>query len=166
MGRLQKLRDSFSSTQSDSVCTPLTLLQRIRRWKPIHLDPCSNPSSIVFAVVTYNIHDDGLSHDWIVPRGRLGFINPPYSDILPWMTHGWEDHIRFKSEFLYLTLSDPTTPYFDFAWNLGSMSLCKQRIEFGGMKSGASFQCMFTYFGDDKKGFRKHFGGKFGYVIR
>jgi hypothetical protein len=47
----------------------------------IHLDPCSNPQSIVKARVAFELpHIDGLLADWHV-HGDNGYANPPFGTV-------------------------------------------------------------------------------------
>lgn len=53
------------------------------RWvlETIDLDPCSNAGSVVNARRNVMLPEDGLAIKW---SGRV-FVNPPYSDVLPWI---------------------------------------------------------------------------------
>lgn len=77
---------------SDSWCTPKWLTDLLGRFD---LDPCSNAQSTVQAAYVcqlgydncvmsdrrISLHGDGLEFDW---ETRSVFVNPPYSDPLPW----------------------------------------------------------------------------------
>ena len=73
---------------NDSLCTPEWILERVRKVHPIGLDPCSNRWSKVGARVSVTkLYDaDGLSVDWstIGSGDESIWLNPPYSDPLPW----------------------------------------------------------------------------------
>ena len=172
-----QFHSSMRSKSSDTICTPPDLLRHIHNWHPIGLDPCSNMRSLVDARIEYSLEDgqNGLEEPWqVLTPHEIGYINPPFSDIGPWFRKGDDSYqpntfirrSRYGKGYLFLTLSDPTTEYFNFAWHTSNgISLCKKRIKFVGMKSGASFQCMFVYYGPDKS-FAGHFGGELGYIVR
>jgi len=63
----------------DSWCTPPWLTALI---PAADLDPCSNPRSTVSAGATYRLDrgEDGLSLPW----SGVVFVNPSYSNPLPW----------------------------------------------------------------------------------
>ena len=61
--------------------TPQDELDLVRRYGPIGLDPCTEPSNPVGAASFFTEEDDGLVQDW---RGHgLTFVNPPYSTLPP-----------------------------------------------------------------------------------
>ena len=58
--------------------TPKSVLDVVREVGPIHLDPCSNEASQVFAL--RNWQSEGLILEWApIAAGGLAFVNPPYS---------------------------------------------------------------------------------------
>jgi hypothetical protein len=63
----------------DAWCTPSWLTAALPM---VDLDPCSNSRSTVKARQAYSLDrgEDGLALPWV---GSV-FVNPPYSDILPW----------------------------------------------------------------------------------
>jgi hypothetical protein len=63
----------------DAWCTPSWLTAALPM---VDLDPCSNSRSTVRADRTYSLErgEDGLRLPWV---GSV-FVNPPYSDVLPW----------------------------------------------------------------------------------
>lgn len=68
------------SSEYDDWNTPDCVLERVRSFAPIGLDPCSNAQSIVDAAVTWRLDQgtDALGRTW---RGHgLVFVNPPYGD--------------------------------------------------------------------------------------
>lgn len=66
-------------SRRDGWCTPKWLTDLLPE---VDLDPCSNKRSTVRAATHYTLErkEDGLRLPWY---GDV-FVNPPYSDILPW----------------------------------------------------------------------------------
>ncbi len=90
----------------DTWCTPRELTAAIGEFD---LDPCSNPRSTVQAVNRFALERlgiDGLAHaEDVDPRWRV-FVNPPYSDVAPWIAaYG---HTRF----CFLLKLDTSTRWF------------------------------------------------------
>lgn len=103
-----------ANPQTDEWLTPPYILEALG---PFDLDPCS-PANRPWptAAVHYTAEDDGLSLPW---HGRV-FLNPPYSEITPWMAklagHGrgtalvfarcetawWFDHVWPYAAALFL----------------------------------------------------------------
>jgi hypothetical protein len=101
--------------------TPPDFLERVRvldAENGIGLDPCSNPSSMVAADLTYDAVTNGLDKSW---RGHgLVFMNPPHSmsphNIEPWMEKA---HREFNlntgplnDQFVGLIPAKPDTAWF------------------------------------------------------
>lgn len=68
--------------------SPRNLMERIRKWKTIALDPCSNVNSETGAKVHFRGHGhiDGLKEPWrkYVPEGEIAYVNNPYEDNDEW----------------------------------------------------------------------------------
>lgn len=77
--------------REQTVLTPDWLLDAIREVAPIGLDPCTtaeNPTGA--AVFMAAPAQDGLKWDWVDAMDLHGarglvYVNPPYSDLMPWM---------------------------------------------------------------------------------
>ncbi len=86
-------------------CTPVWITEALG---DVDLDPCANERSHVRAGSTFRLDrgQDGLElaanvgHDWRV------FINPPYSDVTPWV------QAYAHTRFVYLLKFDPSTKWF------------------------------------------------------
>lgn len=90
------------SADRDSWCTPAWLTALLPH---VDLDPCSNARSTVRARRTYDLvrGEDGLALPWF----GMVFVNPPYSDVLPW---AWklQDERELRSAG-YLVNADSST---------------------------------------------------------
>lgn len=94
----------MGSKPSDEWCTPAKLTEAMG-W--FDLDPCSNERSCVRAGARIALPDDGLAVPW---TGRV-FVNPPYSDVLPWVNKACVSTHRGANVWMLLKL-DPTTRWF------------------------------------------------------
>lgn len=92
----------------DTWCTPKWITDAIG---DVDLDPCSNERSTVQAIYAYRLDqgEDGLklvTSKWIDGASVRTFINPPYSDVGPWIQAF--GHTRF----VFLLKLDPSTRWF------------------------------------------------------
>lgn len=92
----------------DTWCTPRWIADAIGEFD---LDPCSNDRSAIHAIYTYRLDrgEDGLkllTSKWIDPTSPKVFVNPPYSDVRPWIAA--YKHTRF----CFLLKLDPSTRWF------------------------------------------------------
>ncbi len=89
----------------DTWCTPKWITEAIGRFD---LDPCSNARSTVQAINTMEIDRgiDGLAHAEDVEPDWRAFINPPYSDVRPWID------AYAHTRFVFLLKLDPSTKWF------------------------------------------------------
>jgi hypothetical protein len=91
----------------DTWCTPKWVTDAIGRWD---LDPCANVRSHVDAARCFMLEEcgeDGLVLARDVKKTARVFINPPYSDVMPWIeAYG---HTRF----CFLLKLDISTKWFE-----------------------------------------------------
>lgn len=78
-GTVGYILDPDAPADRDSWCTPKWLTDVL---PAVDVDPCSNDRSTVRSVGRYQLDrgENGLELPWF----GLVFVNPPYSDILPW----------------------------------------------------------------------------------
>lgn len=67
--------------KNDDVATPSDLYQLLNEEFDFDFDPCPLKSTV-----------DGLSISW----GKRNFVNPPYSDIRPWIQKGFQEYLQGK----------------------------------------------------------------------
>lgn len=110
----------------DSWCTPLEYAEVLGKFD---LDPCSNSRSHVRAKIRYTLDegDDGLKAgiETLIPGWYRVFVNPPYSDVTPWIrTYG---HTRF----CFLLKLDTSTRWFAEIYKLSALvCVTRKRIAF------------------------------------
>lgn len=141
--------------------TPEDILEAFRRYKPICLDPCSNPWSTVDAMFSLSQHDgaDGLAASWTMLfwPGHQVFVNPDYADIGPWVEKAAEEAKNGVSSSFLVPCSPETK------WSRLARSLCSawgpwaKRIPFIGAGGAGAKQPSATYhFGPDRHLFAHH----------
>lgn len=106
-------------------CTPESLLEVVRGFNRLALDPCSNPWSTVRAARQLMLEsgDDGLSADWVLLCEELSrvydpalvWLNPPYGagQIRRWMRKAREEVQRGRDalEAIVLVPCDASTQW-------------------------------------------------------
>jgi hypothetical protein len=90
----------------DTWCTPKWITEALGQ---VDLDPCSNERSTVRSKVSFRLErgEDGLERAPTIGKSWSVFLNPPYSDVSPWIqAYG---HTRF----VFLLKFDPSTKWFE-----------------------------------------------------
>jgi hypothetical protein len=108
----------------DSWCTPKWLTDLLPQ---VHIDPCSNSRSTVGAQRAYSLEagEDGLGARWV---GSV-FVNPPFSDVLPWASKLCEMDARDAAAFLVNV--DPSTTWWSVLTSrLDCALFFRKRIQF------------------------------------
>lgn len=108
----------------DEYCTPTHLAEKLGLWD---LDPCSNARSKIQALKTFRLDNgqDGIILANKVDAKTKTFINPPYSDVMPWVEA--YAHVRF----CFLLKFDPSTKWFaELIENCELVLIPKERIAF------------------------------------
>lgn len=126
----------FDDADRDTWCTPRWITDAVGRWD---LDPCSNPRSTVQADETCRLDcgQDGLEHAALVAHTARVFINPPYSDVMPWV------QAYRHTRFCFLLKFDPSTRWCEALLEHTSVVLFprRTRVEFSpppGVESSAN----------------------------
>ncbi|WP_422759564.1 DNA N-6-adenine-methyltransferase [Microcoleus anatoxicus] len=169
----KQLKSAAPPKDPDSWRTPNTKDQPVvslvrQALGEIWLDPCSNSgsSSTIPAAVRYYKNDDGLAPQNI--WNKTVFINPPFSDPLPWVERCCLEIARGNVSAAIMLLKSGTVS------NVGTGELISRyasavchwrgRINFlnddGYAVKGSDFDCVLVYFGDRLDLFRKAFAGR------
>lgn len=99
---------------SDSYPTPKWLLDCFNGW----YDPCPLNDNPTF---------DGLNTDWDYKT----YVNPPYSNPLPWVKKAIEEMNKGKC-IVMLLKADTSTEVFRLCHNFGEVLFFASRIKFNG----------------------------------
>jgi len=160
-------RGTILASQSVDHCTPSELLEAIVYpvlGRPVDLDPCSNPNSLVRARCALTIDDDGLSKEWDF---ATIFVNPPYGKgIGQWVRKSIDAMITWAADVIMLVPAYTSSAWFDDVAKHASAvlfyasSVHGRRVKFVGNDSSAAFASCFVYFGHRRQAFvnvaRKH----------
>lgn len=142
--------DKRTESTRDDWNTPSWLLDLVRRVRPIDLDPCGNPTSLVGATREYGRHvdRDGLALPWHVAGGGLVFVNPPYGKALPDWARKYAHESERNAEIVALVPARTETKWFRTMRN-ASVAVCflSKRVHFVGGTSGATFPSAVFYTG-------------------
>lgn len=141
--------------------TPPEIVEMLLPFGHICLDPCSNPHSIVGACQEYTEAEDGLKQVWVTchPSGLL-FVNPPYSNVLPWMRYSYRAAGIAQQHVVVLVNAATETGWFDlFGWKR-SPAICflNKRVKFleaGQRKSSNPHPSALIYFGSEPERFKE-----------
>jgi hypothetical protein len=132
----------------------------------IWCDPCADAGQKIPAAVHYSKFEDGLKESQV--WSKTVFINPPFSDPLPWVEKCCLSIARGNVSAAIMLLKSGTVS------NIGTGELISKyasavchwrgRINFlndeGKPVKGSDFDCVLVYFGDQLDLFRSAFGGR------
>jgi site-specific DNA-methyltransferase (adenine-specific) len=139
------------SSEKDDWLTPPEVLDQVRRFAPIHLDPCTTPRNPVGADSWYALEngDDGLAHPWQA-RG-LVYANPPYGrGIGAWVEKAAREAMR-GAEIIALLPARTDSRWFQTWVFQQAAAICwwRGRIKFVGAENSAPFPSALVYYGKD-----------------
>ena len=148
---MEPKRNALFSSTRDSWCTPVEILDKIRRIAPIGLDPCSNSESIVEAKTSWTKEDNAFSKATWAGYG-LVYCNPPYGrEIGKWVARCVREHMVHGAEVIMLLPARTDVRWFQTYGRAASV-ICflRGRVRFVGAKHAAPFPSMLLYFGHER----------------
>lgn len=155
------------STSSDDWQTPPAVLERVRRVRPIGLDPCGSPDNPTGAQINlYPPRDDGLTVPWHPPAFTLVYVNPPYSTVAAWASKVVREAAA-DNEIISLVAARPDSRwFFSMVWETAT-AVCfwKGRLRFVGAPASAPFPSAVVYHGPRSRVFESAFR-EVGRVVR
>ena len=162
---MSKINPGLMSSDRPDWNTPLNLLERVRAFDSIGLDPCGNAGSIVQARIEWRLERDGDSLP--KPWGNLGlvYVNPPYGpEITPFAQKMVEEGAK-GTEIIAL-LPARVDPVWWQKWITQADAVCfwRGRLKFLGAPSSAPFPSAVAYWGPRRDRFRAIFG-EVGWVV-
>lgn len=105
---------------NDSVQTPVALLKELNKEFHFDFDPCPLNDTPDF---------DGL----LIPWGRSNFVNPPYSNIGPWVEKGLSECALGKKSVFLITVKTNTVYWRELIFPFASeIRFIHERIKFEG----------------------------------
>lgn len=141
--------------------TPNNVLELVRKFGPITVDPCSNQYSLVNAKISY----DGITKDGLIePWHGIIFVNPPYGrHQIHWIKRCVDVLYRNPDNqiFLLVPARTDTKNFQDWIYP-GADKICfiKGRLKFllnGQEQDPAPFPSLIAYFGKRKNKFTRVF---------
>ncbi len=112
----------------DSYQTPESLYNELDREFHFDFDPCPFITGDLFNGIPIT---DGLSIDW----GSATFLNPPYSNPLPWVKKAYFESLK-GSTVVGLLRADTSTAWFhDWVWHKAEIRFIRNRVYFGGKRT-------------------------------
>ena len=159
---------SMRSSVRQTFNTPKDVLDAIRRFDTIGLDPCSNAGSIVGATTEWRLERDGdsLTRSWL--GHGLVFVNPPYSR---WLKRWMAKCSMSGAEVISLTPArTDTTAFQSFAFTAEAVCFWAGRMTFLGAEAPAPFPSALCYWppedGESRVGRFEEIFSDFGLVVR
>lgn len=143
------------SKPSDIRFTPKHVLDVVREFDDIALDPCTTQDNPVGARGFYTEADNGLVEPWY----EFVFWNPPYSrgQLIKWAQRAYSAWSGSEVESIGLVPADTSTEATQFLLSHATaVAFWKKRICFAG-ESGAKFANALFYFGEREGRFRRVF---------
>ncbi len=133
--------------------------------RPVGLDPCSNPNSIIKALRNMSLEkgDDGLNASW--QDYGLVYVNPPYGRAIgPWIDKCAREGAKGGAEIIALVPARVDTRWFQKCWEAQAICFWRGRLKFLGADQSATFPSALVYWGPRKEGFKHLFDG-YGRVV-
>lgn len=128
-------KEVLFSSKTDNWSTPKDLYNSLNNEFNFDFDPCPLRSK-----------EDGLEIDW---KGNI-FINPPYSNVAPFLEKGVEELNKGNAKVLvYLLASRTDVKWFHkYIYNKPNVEVrfIKGRLHFGDSKNSAPFPSMIVIF--------------------
>lgn len=127
--------------ENDNVATPKAVLDEIVRLFGTYFDPCPlNPQPT----------QDGLSISWAEhAQGRVVFVNPPYSNIAPWLAKGAEEWEQNGVQSVFLIPARVSSKYWaDYVFSRATdVFFFQGNLIFEGFDKRAPFPSSMVYYG-------------------
>jgi phage N-6-adenine-methyltransferase len=154
---------AMTSSVKQDWQTPSSLVEVIRRFREIDLDPATTDANPVGANHFFTHRENGLIQPW--ENYGLTYVNPPYGrELGVWtrkmMTAGYEG-----AEIIGLVPSRTDTRWFqDNLTTARAICFWRGRLTFVGANAPAPFPSCLPYWGDDREYFKEHFS-EYGWVV-
>lgn len=137
-------------TGNDERGTPTDLIRRFHDALDgrFGLDPAAGAEPIEIAEERYTQDENGLARPW---DAETVWLNPPYSDLTPWMQKTVAEMERDDGPSLVLSLlpgNTSTTWFQEYAATSTYLCLVDGRLQFAGTDRSAPFASILCAFGD------------------
>jgi len=137
--------------------TPDAILDRVRRVRPIGLDPCTVSANPTGAGLIYTLADNGLNQTWC--GHGLVFVNPPYGRAIGEWMRKCRCEALAGAEIISLIPARTDTAWWSDNVVASASALCcvRGRLTFRGGGNAAPFPSAAAYWGPDVGGFGRAF---------
>lgn len=103
-------------TAGDQRNTSQPIVDLIKRFAPIGVDPCSNAGSKWGAFVEYRLErgENGLVLPWAVrgqPKGSIVPVNGPWSALLAWVEKARREYLEYGVESVFICRPEAATEW-------------------------------------------------------
>lgn len=137
-------------TGNDERGTPAAVIRRLHDalGGQFGLDPAAGAEPIEIAEERYTRDENGLAQPW---DAETVWLNPPYSDLTPWMQKTVAEMKRDDGPSLVLSLlpgNTSTTWFQEYAATSTYLCLVDGRLQFAGTDGSAPFASILCAFGD------------------
>lgn len=114
-------------------------------WKtPLWLMEIFNPSKFTDRCPSNHLNDS-LKDDWLSDS----YVNPPYSNPLPFVLKGIEEHKKHKTRIIFLLKLDPTTKWYRALLEADAHILFfSERLYYGDQVNYATFPSVLAILSD------------------
>ena len=139
--------------------TPDRVVDIVRAFAPIGLDPCTHDGNPVRANCYFTPLHDGLEQPWVHKQGEVIFQNPPYSETQKWLLKAALESQK-GLEVISLVAARPCTRYWQrIVWpHAAAVCFIVGRLTFKGAENAAPFESALIYHGKRSVSFKRHFG--------
>jgi phage N-6-adenine-methyltransferase len=109
----------------DEWATPHAILDGLFPEFEFDLDVCANANNTK-AAVYFTEEDDGLTQPW----GGVCWMNPPYSNIAPWVEKAWRESLNGSTIVALLPAATDTNWFWDWVKGKAEIRFIKGRVQF------------------------------------
>jgi len=127
---------------SDEWETPISLFESIQSEFSLELDVCATKSNCKLNKY-FDKEADGLTNDW---GNYRCWMNPPYSDITPWVKKASEHAHKGNICIALLPAKTDVRWFHEFIYDKFPIRFIKGRLKFRNSKDNAPFPSMLVIF--------------------
>jgi len=125
---------TFRGKSGDNWKTPNDLYNKLNEEFNFTFDPCPLDENPLY---------DGLKLEW----GLVTFVNPPYSNVMPWVKKAYEESLKGKTIVMLLKMDCSTRWFNEYVYPFVSeIRLINKRLHFNGLGSATfcSMVCIYN----------------------
>lgn len=143
-GKAKPRKSQEERDARDERGTPLWLYKDLDRVFNFVLDVCASEENHKHENY-FTKAENSLIQEW----GIINFMNPPYSDMSPWIDKAYEESQKGRVT-VGLLKSDHSTKWFDALERTSQIWLCSRRIKYEGAESAADFPSLIAIWDENR----------------